>query len=111
MGPTQGGDGGGQDRAGSGRDGGHPERPCDLVLGGREVRLGSGDRRRDRVGVADEHLASLGQADQPPLPLEQQDARFDLEDPELLGDGGGGDGHRLRSRPDGPAPRDLAQHL
>ena len=89
------GDGDRHDRRGRRLEGGHPEAPAAqagdrLELGLRLAQLGE-----DRVGVADDGIAGLGEPDPAGAALHEHGPGLALERGDLLGHGGLGEGERL----------------
>ena len=74
-----------------------------------ELVLGGGQAVEDRVGVADEQLAGLGQAHPAGRALDEARAGLGLERGDLAGDGGLGEGERVGGCGEGPGLGDLAQ--
>ena len=74
-----------------------------------ELVLGGGQAVEDRVGVADEQLAGLGQAHAAGRALDEARAGLGLERGDLAGDGGLGEGERFGGCGEGPGLGDLAQ--
>jgi hypothetical protein len=74
-----------------------------------ELALRGGQPVEDRVGVADQHLARLGQPHAARGALDQARAGFGLERGDLAGDGGLGERERLGRGGEGAVRGDLAQ--
>ena len=91
------------------RERGDPSAAADRPAGVREVGLGAGGAFEQRLGVADEHEACVGQADAAPGALEQRDAGLALEQVQLLGHRGRCDLQRVGDRGDRPAFVELTQ--
>ena len=70
----------------------------------------SAEAGEDRVGVADERLAGLGQADAARVALDERAAGLALERGDLLRDGGLREGEGLGGGAERAADRDLSEH-
>ena len=72
--------------------------------------LGLAEPSEDRVGVAHERLAGLGQPDAARVALDERAAGLALERGDLLRDGGLGEGEGLGGGRERAADRDLPEH-
>ena len=88
----------------------HAQAPAAQAGDRLELGLGLGEARHDRLGVADDRLARLGQAHAARVALHEGRAGLALERGDLLRHGGLGEGQRLGGGGEGAAHRDLAEH-
>ena len=97
-------------RRGRGLERRRPQPPAAQAGDRLQLGLGLGEPGHDRLGVADDGLARVGEADATRAALHERRARLALERGDLLRDGGLGERQRLGRRGERAAHRDLAEH-
>lgn len=104
-------DGGGGDRGAGAREGSEAQAAAAQARERLELGLGVGEPRQDHVGVADEHVAGLGEPDAAGVALDERRGRLALESGDLLGDGRLREVQRIGGGGEGSAGGNLSENL
>ena len=107
---AEGGDRQRHQRRGGGLERGQPQAAAAQAGDRLQLGLGLGEPGEDRVGVAHERLAGLGQPDAARVALDERAAGLALERGDLLRDGGLREREGLGGGAERAADRDLAEH-